>query len=57
MNLYCYIQVLEKKLSRKVMIRFVDIAIKDIKSRKAFRKKYFPHVENFLLIDIKNMEI
>ena len=57
MNLYCHLQVLEKvvikQLSRKVMTQFGDIAIKNIKSRKAFRKKYFPHVENLLLIDIK----
>ena len=53
MNLYCHIHVLKKKLSRKVMTRFVDIAIKDIKSSKAFMNKYFPHVENLLLIDIK----
>ena len=40
-------------LSRKAMTQFGDIAMKDIKSRKAFRKKHFPHVENLLLIDIK----
>lgn len=42
-----------KQLSRKVMAQFGDIVAKDIKSRKAFRKKYFSHVENLVFIDMK----
>ena len=49
----CSWKVVIKQLYRKVMTQFGDTAMKDIKRNKTFMKKYFPHVENLVLIDIK----
>lgn len=42
-----------KQLSRKVMDQFGFLVKQGWKEREAFRKKYFPHVENLVWIDMK----
>ena len=49
----CAGKVFIKQLSRKVMDKFSFLTKQIWKEQEAFRKKYFPHVENLVLIDIK----
>ena len=42
-----------KQLSRKVMDQFGYLVKQGLKERQAFRKKYFPHVENLVWTDMK----
>lgn len=46
-------KVVIKQLSRKVMDKFSFFTKQGWKEQETFRKKYFPHVENLVFIDMK----